>query len=236
VDLTATLITTNTITVTWSPPTLQYSIHSAILEYYLECYPQEDNLPTDYISEKRFDGDMQPLECMFTNLLPDVVYIVRAKCYTLAGWSDFSKSIKPLTVSYVPDIPEPLQICKVTTNGILLQWHPPLRTNGRRVDHYQLEIIDARSASCMESLEELVVVTAPTMMKMETKLSIEDDDDDGDDGRKAVLAMLPQQSITIDSKDQSLSTIAKNRKLKRLKIQSLQGTYGNASVIILQYC
>ena len=136
-DLTATRITTNTITVSWSPPSppplpLQHnnnsnnnnssssnssSIHSsspAILEYYLECYPLDDDLPTDYIYEKRFPGgDMQqqqqqPLnECMFTNLLPDVVYIIRAKCFSLAGWSDFCKPIQPVTISYVPDIPDP---------------------------------------------------------------------------------------------------------------------------------
>lgn len=269
-NLTATRITTNTITVSWSPPPppllLQHnnnsshtinnnnnnnssssssSIHSspAILEYYVECYPQDDDLPTDYISEKRFQvGDMQQqqqqqqlLECMFTNLLPDVMYIIRAKCFSLAGWSDFCKPIQPITVSYVPDIPDPLQICKVTTNGVLLQWHPPLRTNGRKVDHYQLEVIDARSAGNVEVVQqEEVPVPAAVATIGGNKVSGEEKGDDDDDGGASVRkAAVPQSTTTtIISQDQhqqqlesKSAIIAKSRKLKRLKIQSSQGTY-----------
>ena len=163
-------------------------------------------------------------ECMFTNLLPDVVYIIRAKCFSLAGWSDFCKPIQPVTVSYVPDIPDPLQICKVTTNGVLLQWHPPLRTNGKKVDHYQLEVIDARSTGSVE------VAPQEEEAMGENKLSNEEEDDGGDDAaRKSAMPQLisrnnhhHQQQQLLESKS-AISSIAKSRKLKRLKMQSSQG-------------
>lgn len=182
----------------------------------MECYPQDDDLPTDYISEKHLQGgDMQQqqqqLECMFTNLLPDVVYVIRAKCFSLAGWSDFCKPIRPITVSYVPDIPDPLEICKVTTNGVLLQWHPPLRTNGRKVDYYQLEVIDARSTGIVE------------VMGGNNVSSEGDDDDDGASVREIAVSQLTTTTINQDQQSKS-AIIAKSRKLKRLKIQSSQGT------------
>jgi hypothetical protein len=240
-DLTAIRITTNTITVSWSPPTqlpLQHSnsdsnsIHSfpAILQYFVECYPQDDDLPTDYISEKHLQGgemqqQQQQLECMFTNLLPDVVYVIRAKCFSLAGWSDFCKPIQPITVSYVPDIPDPLEICKVTTNGVLLQWHPPLRTNGRKVDYYQLEVIDARSTGSVEVIqqEEVLLSTAATVMGGNKVSSEGDDDDDGASVRDIAVSQLTTTTISQDQQSKS-AIIANSRKLKRLKIQSSQGT------------
>ena len=176
----------------------------------------------------------QPLnECMFTNLLPDVVYIIRAKCFSLAGWSDFCKPIQPVTVSYVPDIPDPLQICKVTTNGVLLQWHPPLRTNGRKVDHYQLEVIDARSTGSVEGAPQ-----EEEEAMGENKLNNEEEDDGGGDdaARKSAMHQLisrdnhHQQQQLLESKS-AISSIAKSRKLKRLKMQSLQGTVRTGSIV-----
>ena len=163
---------------------------------------------------------------MFTNLLPYVIYIIRAKCCTLAGWSDFCRPIKPLTVAYVPDIPDPLQICKVTTNGVLLQWHPPFRTNGRKVDHYQIEIIDARSAG---SVDEVPEVEAKETTQPSTSVdnggsgrnnSIQDDND----GATRKVEMSSSTISDTHLQESKNSIIVKNRKLKRLKLQSSQGT------------
>ncbi len=46
----------------------------------------------------------------------------------------------------MPDAPAPLEILKIAINGLLVTWHPPLRSNGFVVDMYCIEIVDASIA------------------------------------------------------------------------------------------
>lgn len=103
------------------------------------------NVSLDYIYEKKIQEGVtagSTATCTFTNLLPSNMYSIRVKCQSLSGWSPFCLSVTPTTLQYVPDAPEPIEICKITPNGLLLSWHPPYRCNGLPVDFYQLELID----------------------------------------------------------------------------------------------
>ena len=109
-------------------------------------YDENAPSPLDYIYQKYIDAT-KPTSVRFTNLLPCSTYCIRLKCRSLSGWSVFSKRIiVQETLAYVPEPPEPVDICKISTNGLLLQWMKPHRDNGLPVDYYQIELIDAKLA------------------------------------------------------------------------------------------
>ena len=106
----------------------------------------------DYIHRKFTDMGVERVS--FTNLTPACRYRIRTKCRSLSGWSKFCQTITVTTLCYVPDPPEPVDICKVSTNGLLLSWQRPHSENGLSIDYYQIELIDAKMAIPIMEMEE----------------------------------------------------------------------------------
>ncbi|OYX12304.1 MAG: hypothetical protein B7Z16_16745, partial [Algoriphagus sp. 32-45-6] len=98
----------------------------------------------DYIYQRYLDVSVNSV--MFSNLMPSAEYTIRAKSCSLSGWSRFSPAITQKTKCYVPEPPDPVDIIKVSSNGLLLAWNKPYRDNGHQVDYYQIELIDAKMA------------------------------------------------------------------------------------------
>jgi len=163
----------SSITVQWTCPEINPTLHSEITEYFVECLPvglsAEEELTLtpvpctpalppinpsrsqalldvrpqiDYIYQKYLDVTVTSV--MFSNLMPCAEYSLRAKCCSMSGWSRFSPSITQCTKAYVPEPPDPVDVIKVSSNGLLLAWRKPYRDNGQKVDHYQIELIDAK--------------------------------------------------------------------------------------------
>ena len=152
--------------VTWDPPTQNLVHHSPILEYNIDCWPVDPDLPRDYVTEKSIltensnkiseirmsangTGDFTektPAFVHFVGLIPSKEYNIRVKSRSLAGWSRYCRPVTFSTKPHVPDQPDPVEIIKVSTNGLLLHWHPPLRSNGFPVEFYQLELVEAKKS------------------------------------------------------------------------------------------
>lgn len=173
--------TISTITVTWKCPTINPMLHSEILQFFLDCLPEDVTpeeeghltpvpcsppLPPvvfppgtvntavriDYLYQKY--TDVEVTQVMFSNLVPATTYRIRGKCRSLSGWSHFCPTILQRTLAYVPNAPDPVDICKVSTNGLLLSWRKPSTDNGLPVDFYQIELIDAKMAEPVMEIEE----------------------------------------------------------------------------------
>lgn len=98
----------------------------------------------DYIYQKYLD--VKITTAIFSNLMPSAEYTIRGKSCSLSGWSVFCPAVVQKTQCYVPEPPDPVDIIKISSNGLLLAWRPPYRDNGLKVDHYQIELIDAKMA------------------------------------------------------------------------------------------
>jgi hypothetical protein len=165
--------TISTITVTWRCPTINPAIHAEITDFFIDCLPENITreeegrltpvpatpaLPkpvfapgsvntavrVDYIYQKYCGVDVT--QALFSNLTPCMPYRIRGKCYSVSGWSHFCAPIVASTVPYVPSTPDPVDICKISTNGLLLSWRKPERDNGSPIDFYQIELIFAKMA------------------------------------------------------------------------------------------
>jgi len=165
----------SSITVQWTCPEINPTLHSEITEYFVDCLPvglsPEEELTLtpvpctpalppvnlqrsqarlvvrpqiDYIYQKYLDVSVTTV--MFSNLMPSAEYTIRAKSCSLSGWSRFSPAVIQRTNCYVPEPPDPVDIIKVSSNGLLLAWNKPYRDNGHQVDYYQIELIDAKMA------------------------------------------------------------------------------------------
>lgn len=81
-------------------------------------------------------------DLLFSSLFSSVLYKARVRCRTASGWSNWSIWVTGRTRPAPPDAPPPLEIVKVSVNGLFLKWDPPLRDNGFPIDHYLLEVAD----------------------------------------------------------------------------------------------
>jgi hypothetical protein len=173
--------TISTITVTWRCPTINPAIHAEITDFFVDCLPEditreEESLLTpvpatpalpkpilapgransavrvDYLHQKYCGVDVT--QAMFSNLTPCMPYRIRGKCYSVSGWSHFCAPIIASTVPYVPNTPDPVDICKISTNGLLLSWRKPERDNGSPIDFYQIELIFAKMAMPVPDAED----------------------------------------------------------------------------------
>ncbi len=77
------------------------------------------------------------------NLYPATPYHFYVKVRSLSGWTEYSRPFLYHTLASRPEPPSPIEVIKITTNGLLLTWHAPVRDNGHALDFYQIELIDA---------------------------------------------------------------------------------------------
>jgi hypothetical protein len=166
--------TISTVTITWKCPVINPVLHSEVLQFYLDCLPADTTaeqegyltpVPTSpalpppvfavnsvdsitarvqYIYQKYTDVEVTTV--IFSNLTPATAYRIRGKCRSLSGWSHLSTPVVQQTLAYVPDPPDPVDICKISTNGLLLSWRAPRTDNGQAIDYYQIELMDAKMA------------------------------------------------------------------------------------------
>lgn len=154
----ATECTINSITVRWESPPLNVMFHSPIIEYMIDClpanwYPEDEMhehehetilnhhiVPMDYEHPLSTEAPTQSVK--FTNLISSTAYRFIVKCRSLSGWCNYSQPVVFYTLAWMPEKPAPMEVIKVTTNGLLLTWQPPIRNNGYPVDFYQIEILE----------------------------------------------------------------------------------------------
>lgn len=122
----------------WSPPILHESIHAKVIEYMIEWVPVGDELHgCQFITSDTSFSVM--------NLRPSTGHGFLLRSRSLAGWSQPTSKLIHFTMASVPDPPPPVEVLKVTSNGMLIHWHPTPFENGGVVDFYQIELIDEGS-------------------------------------------------------------------------------------------
>ena len=141
-EITITQVTTRSISLSWVPPIIHHDVHSKTIEYMLEWTPIGKS------SDVGFGQQFIIPNLMFTvtDLLPSTGHEFCVRSRSLAGWSQPTVKIVGFTTSCPPDAPPPVEVLKITTNGIVLGWNNPLRDNGAPVDLFQLEVIDSETA------------------------------------------------------------------------------------------
>ncbi len=97
-------------------------------------------VPIDYTHPQ----NTTELSLKYHNLIPATAYKFYIKAYSVSGWNAYCRPLIYHTLSSYPEQPPPLEVIKITTNGLLLTWHAPLRNNGHEIEHYQIELIDAQ--------------------------------------------------------------------------------------------
>ena len=142
---------------------------------------KQRSVSVDYIYQKYLDVTVTT--ALFSNLTPSTAYRLRAKASSVSGWSAFCPSIEQKTTCYVPEAPEPVDVCKVSTNGLLLSWRPPCRDNGLPVEFYQIELLDAKMATTIATAEQAsacateeqkrVVESSPVTLKTPKKVTLQ---------------------------------------------------------------
>jgi hypothetical protein len=132
-------VTIHTIQVEWRPPTLHREHHAAIQDYAVALCPEQAVFEDFANARMYYTAD---LTMIIDNLLPSEKYKLRVRCRSASGWSDWSTWVFAQTLCAVPEAPLPVEIVKVSINGLLLRWEAPARDNGHVIDHYELEIMD----------------------------------------------------------------------------------------------
>jgi hypothetical protein len=112
-----------------------------VLKYHLECAYVDGSV--DVPDESPVT--MTKLHHTYRHLYPSAQYAIRIKAEALAGVSTWSQRITAKTLPTVPDTPMPVEIHKVIINGFYIKWFAPVRCNGERIDHYEIEIVDYES-------------------------------------------------------------------------------------------
>jgi hypothetical protein len=83
----------------------------------------------------------------YTGLFPSCLYRFRIRCRSVSGWSEWGAWTFGKTLAHRAEAPLPLEVRKVSVNGMVLTWFPPKRDNGFPIDFYQLEIADYHAVS-----------------------------------------------------------------------------------------
>ena len=135
-------VTTRTITISWEPPIIHNDVHSKTIEYMLEWSPIGKPSVVGYGEQFKTPN----LSFTVKNLLPSTGHEFCVRSRSQAGWSAPTVKIVGFTISCPPDAPPPVEVLKITTNGIVIGWNNPMRDNGAPVDMFQLEVIDSETA------------------------------------------------------------------------------------------
>jgi hypothetical protein len=70
------------------------------------------------------------LACIYTHIYK-YIHTYTYLYSIILGISDPSNKLIAFTSCAVPNAPPPVEILKITTNGLLLSWHPPKNDNGK---------------------------------------------------------------------------------------------------------
>lgn len=130
--------THTSITVEWTPPILKERLHSKILNYIVEWVPLDQ---AKYGHGQQFETT----ETTFTvnNLHPASGHSFVFYSRSISGVSKLSTCMTiHFTLCTVPDQPPPVELLKVTKNGMLLNWHDPESDNGANLLLWELEVVD----------------------------------------------------------------------------------------------
>ena len=126
---------------TWEAPLLNPSHHAEIDDYHLECLFLEgaaDVADPGFLHTGR-------LQHIFYHLYPHCTYRLRIRCHSVSGWSSWSSWVCGKTLAHQTEAPLPVEVCKVSTNSLILRWFAPKRDNGYPVDYYDMEVVDYQS-------------------------------------------------------------------------------------------
>lgn len=126
------------ITVEWTPPILKEKLHSKILNYIVEWVPLDK---AKYGHGQQFETT----DTTFTvnNLHPASGHSFVFYSRSISGVSKHSTCMLiHFTLCTVPDQPAPVELLKVTKNGMLLNWHDPESDNGANLLLWELEVVD----------------------------------------------------------------------------------------------
>jgi hypothetical protein len=87
------------------------------------------------------------LHYTYRDLYPSCQYRFRIRCRSASGWSEFNSWIFGKTLAHRAEAPLPLEVRKISVNGMVFTWFPPKRDNGFPIDFYQLELADHHAIS-----------------------------------------------------------------------------------------
>lgn len=142
--------TFDSISISWHPPTIKPEIHSVVEEFSVEWCPLGDPYVVGH-------GDRYFMTNNFftkTGLPPATGHKFMVYSRSPSGWSPPSTKIIHFTLPTKPPAPPPVEVLKVTTNGLLFSWSPPPKDNGAFITFYELEVEDYNVYASKEKAKE----------------------------------------------------------------------------------
>jgi hypothetical protein len=131
-----------TISIKWVPPFQHLESQAPITDYMIEWVPLGNS------KDVGFGGRFKTTNLEFTisDLIPSTGHSFIVYSRSVSGWSLPSSKITQFTKPAAPDAPPLVEILKITSNALYLNWHAPHRDNGSPVVFYQIEIISYKDA------------------------------------------------------------------------------------------
>jgi hypothetical protein len=151
--VTITGATARSIQLKWEEPLVDPAIHAKITEFMIEWTPIGNPLEVGN-GDRFFPGYTYSYEK--TDLLPATGHNFMIYVKSLAGWSAPSSKLTYFTLPDRPSTPPPVEIFRITNNGLLFSCLPPKRDNGSRVAMYEVEVIDYKTQQEMNKKKEIV--------------------------------------------------------------------------------
>ena len=126
----------------WEEPTLDPAVHAKITEFMIEWTPIGNPLIVGN-GDRFFPGYTHSYEKI--NLLPATGHNFMIYSKSLSGWSAPSSKVTYFTLPDRPSTPPPVEIYRITNNGLLFACLPPKRDNGSAVSMYEVEVVDYKT-------------------------------------------------------------------------------------------
>ena len=127
--------TPTSITLTWQPPVLHEAIHSRTVEYGVLHEPMDFARHGSSRLLRTPKNDIH-----VPNLDPASGHAFSIMSRSIAGWSGASSKLIHFTKPFTPTTPEPLEVLRVSMNGLFVAWFPSAFDNGQRIDFYEIDL------------------------------------------------------------------------------------------------
>lgn len=158
--------TATTISIKWVPPYQHLESQAPIIDYMVEWIPLGNS------KDVGFGGRFKTtnLELIISNLIPSTGHSFIVFSRSVAGWSLPSAKITQFTKPAAPDAPPQVEILKITSNALYLNWHAPHCDNGSPIVFYEVEVISFKDAqeNFEKEKQKLEAKEAKQLLKLES--------------------------------------------------------------------
>ena len=165
---------TTSISIEWEIPRIDLS-YMAPVTYYSVMHEPTDSKRCGYGNQYRCEENKFSID----NLPPATGHSFKIISHSISGMSPASAKVIHFTLPDVPVAPNPIELLKISKNGLFLSWHPPKYDNGSKVSMYQVQIRSAmKNLDLDENGDLLDIITSLGIEEPDDNVTVDEDDED----------------------------------------------------------